>query len=91
MSTQTQLAARDPIVIPGVPPARGRKEDRACPLVLVVNTDAVTLEALQLTLEFEGFTVHQAPAPAPALALLEREDFAVVLADHELLLRDQSD
>ncbi len=91
MSTQTQLAARDPIVIPGVPPARGREEDRACPLVLVVNTDAVTLEALQLTLEFEGFTVHQAPAPAPALALLERQDFAVVLADHELLLRDQSD
>lgn len=91
MSTQTQLAPRDPIVIPGAPPLRGRREDRACPLVLVVNTDAVTLEALQLTLEFEGFAVHQAPAPAPALALLEREDFAVVLADHELLARDQSD
>jgi DNA-binding NtrC family response regulator len=57
----------------------------------VVNTEAVTLEALQLTLEFEGFTVHQAPAPAPALALLEREDFAVVLADYELLARDQGD
>jgi len=49
VSTQTQLSPRDPIVIPGVPPARGRGEDRACPLVLVVNTDAVTLEALQLT------------------------------------------
>ena len=91
VSTQTQLAPRDPIVIPSVPPVRGRKEDRACPLVLVVNTDAVTLEALQLTLEFEGFAVHQAPASAPALALLEREDFAVVLADHDLLVRDQSD
>jgi len=91
VSTQTQLAPRDQIVIPGAPPLRGRREDRACPLVLVVNTDAVTLEALQLTLEFEGFAVHQAPAPAPALALLEREDFAVVLADHELLAREQSD
>lgn len=91
MSTQTQLSPRDPIAISGVPLARGRGEDRASPLVLVVNSDAVTLEALQLTLEFEGFAVHQAPAPAPALALLEREDFAVVLADHELLVRDQSD
>ena len=78
-------------MIPGAPLACGRGEDRAPPLVLVVNADAVTLEALQLTLEFEGFAVHQAPAPAPALALLEREDFAVVLADHELLVRDQSD
>jgi hypothetical protein len=54
------------MVIPSVPLVRGRGEDRAGPLVLVVNTDAVTLEALQLTLEFEGFAVHQAPAPAPA-------------------------
>jgi response regulator RpfG family c-di-GMP phosphodiesterase len=91
VSTQAQLAPRDPIAIPKEPPARGLRENRAGPLVLVVNTEAVTLEALQLTLEFEGFTVHQAPAPAPALALLEREDFAVVLADHELLMRDQSD
>lgn len=57
-------------MISGVPLARGRGDDRASPLVLVVNSDAVTLEALQLTLEFEGFAVHQAPAPAPALALL---------------------
>ena len=91
MSPQTQLAPRDPIAIPEAPPLRGLRENRAGPLVLVVNTEAVTLEALQLTLEFEGFTVYQAPAPAPALALLEREDFAVVLADHELLARDQGD
>ena len=91
MSTQTQPAPRGPIAAPEEPPIRGRVESHACPLVLVVNTEAVTLEALYLTLEFEGFSVHQAPAPAPALALLEREDFAVILADHELLVRDQSD
>ena len=91
MSTQTQPAPRGPIAAPEEPPIRGRGKSHACPLVLVVNTEAVTLEALYLTLEFEGFSVHQAPAPAPALALLEREDFAVILADHELLVRDQSD
>ena len=78
-------------MVPGEPYFYGRLEDRASPLVLIINSDAVTLEALQLTLEFEGFGVHQAPTSAPALALLEHEDFAVVLADHELLEQQEQD
>lgn len=78
-------------MIAGEPYIYGRLEDRASPLVLIINADAVTLEALQLTLEFEGFGVHQAPTSAPALALLEHEDFAVVLADHELLEQQEQD
>lgn len=91
MSIKTQSGPRDPIAIPGEPYIYGRLEDRASPRVLIINADAVTLEALQLTLEFEGFGVHQAATSAPALALLEHEDFAVVLADHELLEQQEQD
>ena len=38
VSPQTQLAPRDPIAIPEAPPSRGLRENRAGPLVLVVNT-----------------------------------------------------
>jgi len=89
--TKSQSAPRNPLAIPRAPLVYGRREHRASPLVLVVNSDAVTLEALQLTLEFEGFAVHHAQTSAPALALLEHEDFAVVLADHELLDQHEHD
>lgn len=78
-------------MIPGGPSQHGRPEARACPLVLVIAADPVSREMLQLTLELEGFAVHQAPGPVPALALLEHDDFSVVLADYEVLEHPEHD
>ncbi len=49
--------------------------------ILVVEDDAALAEALTDTLELEGWQVAHAPDGMAALALLQREDVALVLSD----------
>jgi response regulator RpfG family c-di-GMP phosphodiesterase len=52
--------------------------------VLVVDDEPVVLAALRLTLEREGFPIVACTSPLKALALLEQQDFAVIVSDHRM-------
>lgn len=80
MITNAQFASvplASAVVIPVV-------ANREPPTILVVDDEPVVLQALQATLEREGFHVVACTSPHKALAILADRDFAVILSDQRM-------
>jgi len=56
----------------------------ATPTILIVDDEPVVLTALKFTLEREGFPVVACSSPLKALALIEEQDFAVIISDQRM-------
>ena len=65
-----------------LPESKRTAGDRAT--ILVVDDEPAVLQALQATLEREGFHVVACPSPLKALAILADRDFAVILSDQRM-------
>lgn len=58
--------------------------DPESPRILVVDDEAIVLNALKETLERDGHHVTATTSPLKALELLRVEDFAVIISDHRM-------
>src|SRR5688572_4862895 len=52
--------------------------------VLIVDDEEIVLIALRETLTRSGYLVSTAPDPLPALELLQKEQFAVIISDQQM-------
>jgi response regulator RpfG family c-di-GMP phosphodiesterase len=58
--------------------------DSPPPAILIVDDEPIVLSALRETLEREHFHVVACPSPRKALALVEQQDFAVIISDQKM-------
>jgi response regulator RpfG family c-di-GMP phosphodiesterase len=65
-------------------PDSSRSAPAEAPTILVVDDEPVVLQALQATLEREGFHVVACTSAHKALAILADRDFAVIISDQRM-------
>lgn len=56
----------------------------SAPTILIVDDEPVVLNALQFTLEREGFHVVGCTSPLKALSIVHERDFAVIISDQRM-------